>query len=259
MASLEELFSLRGKTALVTGASSGLGIEFARALAQAGADVALVARRRDRLDELASELSTLGVRAAAIAADLMVDADVLRAIDAAESTLAPIDILVNNAGTAPLGRAERYSREKWHSAMQLNLNAAWLLCQEVGKRMIARGEGGRIINVTSILAERANPLYYSVGYVASKAALANLTRQLATEWAKHRITVNAIAPAWFLTEMTELGFSQPEYRQRAESLTPLGRLGEPDEVRTALLFLAAPASTYVTGSTVYVDGGWTAW
>ena len=256
---LEQLFSLRGKTALVTGASSGLGVEFARALAGAGADVALVARRRERLEELAAELVGLGVRAAAIDADLTLDADVIRAATEAERALAPIDVLVNNAGIAPLGRAERWSAEKWGSVLQLNLTAAFRLCQEVGRRMIERGEGGRIINVTSILADGANPLYHSVGYAATKAALANLTRQLATEWAKHRITVNAIAPAWIVTEMTALGFAQPEYRQKAESLTPLGRLGKPHEVRSALLFLAAPASSYVTGSTVYVDGGWTAW
>jgi NAD(P)-dependent dehydrogenase (short-subunit alcohol dehydrogenase family) len=106
---------------------------------------------------------------------------------------------------------------------------------------------------------RANPLYTAIGYAATKAGLLNVTRQLAIEWAKHGIAVNAIAPAWFLTEMTELGFALPEHRAKAESLTPLGRLGEPRELRTALLFLASPASSYVTGSTVFVDGGWTAW
>ena len=259
MQTLEELFSLRGKAALVTGASSGLGVEFARALACAGASVALVARRAERLTELASELESSGVKSAAIPADLASDDEIPRAVAAAEAALGPIDVLVNNAGIAPIGRAERWSAEKWGSVLQLNLTAAFRLCQEVGRRMIERGGGGRIVNVTSILADGANSLYPSIGYVATKAALANLTRQLAVEWAKHGITVNAIAPAWFLTEMTELGFEQPEYRQKAHMLTPLGRLGDPPEVRTALLFLTSPASSYVTGSTVYVDGGWTAW
>jgi len=125
--------------------------------------------------------------------------------------------------------------------------------------MIARGQGGRIINVTSIFAALANSVYRSVGYVASKAGAENLTRQLAIEWAPHRITVNAIAPAWFPTEMTEGGLAKSGNRERMERGTPLARIGEPHEIWTAVLFLASPASSYVTGSVVHVDGGWAAW
>jgi NAD(P)-dependent dehydrogenase (short-subunit alcohol dehydrogenase family) len=259
MSKLEELFSLRGQVALVTGASAGLGVELARTLALAGADVALVARRREKLEELARELRDQGVRAAAVPANLTEDEQCAHAVDEAERSLGPVSILVNNAGIAPLGRAERHTREKWDRALALNLTAPFRLCQEVGRRLIERGQGGRIINVTSILSVRANPLYKAVGYAATKAGLLNVTRTLAVEWAVHGIAVNAIAPAWFLTEMTELGFAETEQREIAERRTPIGRLGEPCELRTALLFLASPASSYVTGSTVFVDGGWTAW
>jgi NAD(P)-dependent dehydrogenase (short-subunit alcohol dehydrogenase family) len=259
MSPLEQLFSLRGQVALVTGASSGLGTELARALALAGADVALVARRRERLEEIAQELRARGVASAAIAADLAHDGDCVRAVEEAEAALGPVSILVNNAGVAPLSRAEKHSREKWDRALTLNLTAPFRLAQEAGRRMIARGGGGRIINVTSIIAERANPLYNSVGYAASTAGLQNVTRQLAIEWARYGITVNALAPAWFVTEMTEQGFAEEEKRANAERRTPLGRLGEPRELHTALLFLTSPASTYVTGTTVFVDGGWSAW
>jgi len=259
MSKLDDLFSLRGQVALVTGASAGIGVDLARTLALAGADVALVARRRDRLEALAAELRGEGVRAAAVPADLMEDEQCAHAVAEAERALGPVSILVNNAGIAPLSRAERHARDKWDRALVLNLTAPFRLCQEVGRRLIERGARGRIVNVTSIIAVRANPLYASVGYAASKAGLMSVTRQLAIEWAKHGIAVNAIAPAWFLTEMTELGFAQEERREKAERLTPLGRLGEPKELQTALLFLASPASSYVTGSTVFVDGGWTAW
>lgn len=259
METLDDLFSLRGKVALVTGTSSGLGVELARALAIAGADVALVARRRDRLDALAGELRGDGVRAAAIAADLTEDADVARAVVEAEEQLGPVDVLVNNAGIALIGRSERYARDKWDATLRLNLTAAFLLAQEVGRRMIERKSGGRIVNVTSVISVGANPIYHGAGYSAAKAGLLNLTRQLAVEWAQHGITVNALAPGWFLTEMTESGFAQERFKGKAERMTPAGRLGDPRELRSALLFLTAPSSSFVTGTTVFVDGGWTAW
>jgi NAD(P)-dependent dehydrogenase (short-subunit alcohol dehydrogenase family) len=166
---------------------------------------------------------------------------------------------VNNAGVAPTGRAEHYSEEKWKSALDVNLSAVFAFCQVVGRSMISRGRGGRIINVTSIFGALANRVYRSVGYVASKAGAENLTRQLAIEWAPHRITVNAIAPAWFPTEMTEGGLAKPGNRERMEGGTPMARLGEPRELWTSVLFLASPLSSYVTGSVVHVDGGWAAW
>jgi 2-dehydro-3-deoxy-D-gluconate 5-dehydrogenase len=257
---LEALFSLRGHIGLVTGASSGLGVECARALAIGGADVALVARRAGRLSTLAKELSRdYGVRALPIAADITVEAELDRVVAETVAELGTIDILVNNAGIAPTGRAEKYSRADWDAALSLNVTAPMMLSQRVARHLIERKLPGRIINVTSILAYVGSAVYRLSGYTASKAALANLTRQLAVEWAPHGILVNAIAPGWIPTEATEPGIAKPGNRERMEALTPLGRLGKPDELRGAVIFLAGAASSYVTGSVVAVDGGYLSW
>lgn len=259
MAMIDDLFSLQGQVALVTGASSGLGAEFARTLAGAGAAVALVARRRDRLEEVAREIRATGARAEAIPCDLATDGECARAVREAEERLGVVSILVNNAGVAPISRAEKHAREKWENALRLNLTAPFLLAQEVARRLIESGRPGRVVNVTSVLAGRANPVYAAIGYVASKAGLENATRQMAMEWAKHGITVNAIAPGWFRTEMTEHGFAEAANVEKVLARTPMARLGDARELRTALLFLVSPASGFTTGTTVFVDGGWTAW
>ncbi len=179
MDSLEALFSLRGRVGLVTGASSGLGLECARALAIAGADVALVARRAERLESIASELSRdYGVKALGAAADITSEAELDRIIERTVAELGEIDILVNNAGIAPTGRAEKLSRQDWDAALSLNLTAPMMLSQRVARRLIERKRPGRIINVTSILAYVGSAVYRLSAYTASKAALANLTRQL---------------------------------------------------------------------------------
>ncbi len=260
MDSLEALFSLRGRVGLVTGASSGLGLECARALAIAGANVALVARRADRLKSIAAELARdYGVKAMPIAADITVEAELDRVIERTVAELGEIEILVNNAGIAPTGRAEKYSRQDWDAALSLNLTAPMMLSQKVARRLIERKRPGRIINITSILAHVGSAVYRLSAYTASKAALANLTRQLAIEWAPHGILVNAIAPGWIPTEATEAGIAKPGNRERMEALTPMGRLGRPDEIRGAVIFLAGAASSYVTGATVAVDGGYLSW
>ena len=259
---LEHLFSLKGQTALVTGGSSGLGVAMARALAKAGANVALLARRKDKLESTARELAELGVRTAAVAADVTDDRALEEAVAQAEQELGPISILVNAAGVSPLGRAERHSRDKWDQALAVNVTAVFLASQVVARRMIERGGPGRIIQISSVMARGANPVHKVVGYSASKGAVDNLTRQLAVEWAQYGITVNAIAPGYFPTEMTidpQLGEVRADQRERIEQLTPLGRLGTLEEIETAVLFLAAPASSYVTGVILPVDGGWTAW
>ncbi|MFZ0657771.1 MAG: SDR family oxidoreductase [Candidatus Binataceae bacterium] len=261
MDSLESLFSLHGRRALVTGASSGLGVECAIALAIAGADVALVARRADRVGKLAAEISkTYRVKAMGIGADVSLDADLDRAIAHANDAFGGvIDILVNNAGVSPTGRAENFKREDWDHALAVNLTAPMMLSQRVARALIAAKTPGRIINMASIYASVASSVYRLSAYTATKAALGNLTRQLAVEWAPHEILVNAIAPGWIPTEATEGGMAKAANRQRMETFTPLGRLGRPEEIRGAVVFLAGPASSYVTGAMLAVDGGYTAW
>jgi gluconate 5-dehydrogenase len=262
MAGIEELFGLRGKVALVAGASSGIGAEAARALAKAGADVGLVARREERLQHLAREIEKLGVRACAAPADVTVREEIQAAVERVEGELGPVGILVNSAGIAPLGRAEKHAREKWDAALGVNLTAAFELSQVVGERMIERGGGGRIIHVSSVMGAGANAVHSAVGYTATKHGLNGLVRQLAIEWARHGITVNALAPAYFPTEMTidpALGDVAEDQKQRMQRFTPMERLGRPGELETAIVFLAAPGSSFVTGAIVPVDGGWTAW
>jgi len=261
MDSLDSLFSIRGHRALVTGASSGLGVECAIALALAGADIALVARRADRVVKLAATLAREHrVKAAGIGADVSSDADLERAVAQAAAALGgEIDILVNNAGVSPTGRAENFRREDWDQAIAVNLTAPMMLSQRIARALIAAKKPGRIINMASIYASVASSVYRLSAYAATKAALANLTRQLAVEWAPHAILVNAIAPGWIPTEATEGGIAKAANRQRMEAFTPLGRLGRPEEIRGAVVFLAGPASSYVTGAMLAVDGGYTAW
>jgi len=259
MNSLESLFSLRGHVGLVTGASSGLGVECARALAIGGADVVLVARRAERLEEVADEMRKLGVRALPIAADVSVDAELDRIVATAAAELGEVDILVNNAGISPTGRAERITREAWDSTIAINLTAPMMLSQRVGRRLIEAKKPGRIINMGSIYSLIGSAVYRLVAYAAAKAALANVTRQLAIEWAGYGINVNALAPGWIPTEATEAGLTKAGNRERMEEFTPMGRLGRPEEIRGAIIFLASPAASYMTGAILSVDGGYTAW
>jgi NAD(P)-dependent dehydrogenase (short-subunit alcohol dehydrogenase family) len=260
MNSLNELFSLRGHVGIVTGASSGLGVECAHALALAGADVALAARRGDRLGPLAAEIEkSYRVRAIGVQTDITDDADLDRLVVTCTEKLGLPDILVNNAGISPTGRAENLPRATWDDAMATNLTAPMMLAQRVARGLIEAKKPGRIINMTSIYGIVASSIYRLSAYTATKAGLANLTRQLAVEWAQYGILVNAIAPGWIPTEATEGGMAKPQNRERMERSTPLGRLGLPGEIRGAVIFLASPASSYVTGTVLSIDGGYASW
>lgn len=260
MTTLADIFGLAGHRAVVTGASSGLGVEFAEALAIAGADVAVVARRADRLAEVARRLEAHGVRAAAVPGDLTDFAAIPSIVDRCEQALGPIDILVNNAGMHDPVRAEKTTLERWTRLLDINLSAAFLLCQEFARRRFQQSGSGRIVNVGSIFGAVASSTPGSASYAASKGAIGMLTRQLAIEWGKRGITINVIAPGFFPTELNAENFERrPEIRERVESFIPLERLGRPGELTAALLFLVSPAASYVTGTTVFVDGGYTAW
>lgn len=249
------LFRLDGQVAIVTGASSGLGDRFARVLHAAGAHVVLAARRAERLDALAGEL---GERVSAVPSDLTVLEDRERLVDVALGVTGRIDVLINNAGVSDPTPAEAETLEHFLSTMDLNVVAPFHLCQLVGRRMLAEGTGS-IVNVASILGLVAASPMKDASYCSSKGALVNLTRQLGCEWGRKGVRVNALAPGWFPSEMTQADmFDDDGGAQFVVRNTPMGRAGHIDELDGALLFLAGPASSYVTGQVLAVDGGWTA-
>lgn len=258
---LHGLFGLKGYTAVVTGASAGLGVEFSHAVASAGARLVLTARRRERLEALADELRVAyGTECLTVVADLGRANDRERLFESIDASFGgSVDVLINNAGIAPTGRAEKQWPEAWTEALELNLNAAFHCCLLARVRMRREGRAARIINISSIFGHLGSSLFRLSAYAASKGAIENLTRQLAVEWASEGITVNAIAPAWFPTEMTAESIEKAGVEERMGAGCPLGRMGRPSELRTACLFLAAPASSYVTGTIVPVDGGYSAW
>jgi len=250
--SISELFDISGKTAVVTGASSGLGQRMARVFHGAGATVVIGARRLEKLEELASEL---GERIIPVACDVGNDADCEMLISAANDT-GSLDILVNSAGTCDVGPAEHQSTSQFRHVIDINLNATFVLAKLAAQTMLEKG-GGSIINISSALGIVASSPIAQAGYCASKGGLLNLTRELAAQWASRGVRVNAIAPGWFLSEMTDDMFADKRGMAFIERGCPIGRAGDPDELDGALLFLASSASSYVIGQTISVDGGWT--
>lgn len=248
--------ALSGKTAVVTGASSGLGQTFARALALAGANVVVAARRVDRLDALARDLSGRGVGALPIACDVGDPASVEATIDAACRQFGRVDVMVCNAGVvADSGFApEKVPPAMFEQTIRVNLLGVWYCCQQAGSRMLADGRGGSIINLASIAGMRGVE-DFPPAYQASKAAVINLTRSLACSWASRGVRVNALAPGWFPSEMTDQAFAIPSFKAWAANSAPMQRVGDPEELVGALMFLATDASSFVTGQTIVVDGG----
>jgi NAD(P)-dependent dehydrogenase (short-subunit alcohol dehydrogenase family) len=251
---MSKRFDLSGKVALVTGASSGLGVHFARTLASAGASVAIAARRADRLASLQAELQNAGNKAAAVALDVQSAKSVSAAFDAAEAALGAIDIVVNNAGISIVKPALDMPEEDWDAVVDTNLRGAWLVAQTAAKRWVAAKRPGIIVNIASILGLRT--IGQVAPYNASKAGLIHLTRVLAMEWARHNIRVNAICPGYIETEMNSDFWKTPGGQRLIERI-PQRRIGQPEHLDGALLLLASEAGSFMTGSVLTVDGGHT--
>jgi NAD(P)-dependent dehydrogenase (short-subunit alcohol dehydrogenase family) len=255
MAHDASLFDITGKTAVVTGASSGLGVAFASILAERGANVVPAARRTERLMQVAEQISQAGGTTLPQTCDVTDPDQVQAMVDTAVQRLGRVDILVNNAGViADAGMPEQVRHEAFEQTVRVNLLGVWYCCQEVGRRMLQDGKGGSISNIASV-AGLGGQHNYPVAYMATKAAVLNLTRTLACSWADRGVRVNAIAPGWFPSEMTESYLALPPLLARVKNQTPMGRIGDPKELAGALLLLASDASSFITGHILAVDGG----
>ena len=251
------MYELNGKIAVVTGASSGLGADAARAYAQAGASVALLARRTERLEALAEELGKNGTDALAVHCDVRCEDDVESAIDAVMDRFGRIDILLNNAGVAVRGGVDTLTEEEWNLSMDTNVRGIYLMCKHVVLHMIEQ-EYGKIVNVASVNAVIADKqdVFIRHGYNTSKSAVLGLTRGMAASYGKHNITVNAVGPGLFESEMTaDTLFKNEQFLQGYSMQCPLNRPGAKGEVSGPVLFFSSDASSYVTGEFIIIDGG----
>jgi NAD(P)-dependent dehydrogenase (short-subunit alcohol dehydrogenase family) len=255
--SVLDSFRLEGRSALVTGGASGLGRVIATALSEAGARVAIASRTRENCERTASEIAQVtGGRTCAFSANVTMASDVERLVTEIEDTIGAVDILVNNAGINIRGPVDQLTEADWDAVVDTNLKGPFLCARAVGPAMARRG-WGRIINLASILGVVALP--GRAPYASAKAGIINLTRVLALEWAGTGVTVNALCPGVFGTEMNRQLLDDPVKYQEFVRRIPMGRWGELHELAGAALFLATDASSYVTGSCLFVDGGWTAW
>jgi NAD(P)-dependent dehydrogenase (short-subunit alcohol dehydrogenase family) len=254
---VRQLFDLSGRVAIVTGGSVGLGRQMAEGLAEMGANVVLCARRKERCEQAAEQLRQLGVETLALACDVSNPANVQEMVSAAGSRFGRIDILVNNAGTSWGAPVEDMRLEHWNKVIQTNLTGTFLCSQAVGKVMLQQGRG-KIINVASVAGLKgASPELQAIGYHASKGGVISFTKDLACKWAVHNIQVNAIAPGWFPTHMSN--WVLEHHKQFFLERIPQRRFGGDHDLKGAAVFLASEASAYVTGHVLVVDGGQTAW
>jgi 2-deoxy-D-gluconate 3-dehydrogenase len=248
--SILDLFRLDGRVALITGAASGLGASIATALAQAGAQVAVHGNRRPAIDTA----NAIGASAAAFQADLADTTGAEKLFAEVKQRFGRVDILVNNAGTIHRDAAEDFKLEDWQRVLQVNLTSVFQLSQLVGRDLLTRNSGGKIINIASLLSFQGG--IRVPAYSASKGGVAQLTKALANEWAVHNIQVNAIAPGYFATTNTEALQADPVRNRQILERIPAGRWGKPEDLAGAAVYLASAASDYVTGTVLTVDGGW---
>ena len=246
-------FNLKGRTAVVTGSTRGLGRAFAKALAEAGADLVIVGRDAAAAGEVEQELAAAGGRSVTVLGDVTVRADVERMLERAVEAFGRVDVLVNNAGTCIHKPAVEVTDAEWREVMSVNLDGLWIASQVFGRHMIESG-GGSIVNVGSMSASIVNRPQWQPAYNASKAAVHHLTRSLAAEWAPSNVRVNAIAPGYMHTDMAPV--HEPQYQRYWIEDAPQQRAGEPDELGPAIVFLASDASSFMTGSVLTIDGGY---
>lgn len=249
---LDKWFGLSGKCALVVGASQGLGREIALALAQAGADVAGAARHQEKLEGLAQEIGALGRRALSLPMDVTQEEQVVAMARQLAEAWSRVDILVYSAGTLRAKPTLDSTLADWHQTLDINLTGAFLVCREVGQLMRQQG-GGRIILISSAFGDRVLPQV--LPYVVSKGGLQQMVRNLAFEWARYGIRVNGVAPGYFHTEMPGPALADPATREAILRRIPLRRVGQPPEIGPLIVYLAAPASDFMTGEVIRIDGG----
>lgn len=247
-----DIFSLANKRALVTGSSQGIGLAIAEGLGRAGANVVLNGRDKAKLLQAQKDLQGKGIAAAASAFDVTIESEVEQAVEAIAREQGPIDILVNNAGMQFRTPLEDFPLEKWRELMRVNVESAFIVGKAVAKGMIARRQG-KIINISSVQSELGRPTI--APYTATKGAIKMLTKGMCADWAKHNIQVNAIGPGYFKTPLNQALVDNPEFSTWLEKRTPAGRWGTTDELIGAAVFLASPASSFVNGHILYVDGG----
>jgi gluconate 5-dehydrogenase len=256
MRTIQQLFDLSGKTALITGGSRGLGLQIAEALGEQGAKIVLSSRKQSELEVAVDHLKQLGIEASAVAADLSKDNAVGNLLDESLKRLGQIDILVNNAGATWGAPAEDHPIEAWDKVMNLNMRSIFLLSQAVGKQSMIPRRSGRIVNIASIAGLFGNGpgLLQTIAYNTSKGALVNFTRTLAGEWGRYGITVNAIAPGFFPSKMTK-GVLDQFGEENLARLAPLQRIGDDEDLKGAALLFASDAGKHITGQILAVDGG----
>jgi gluconate 5-dehydrogenase len=246
------LFDLTGRTALITGASRGIGYAIAEALSQAGARVVLNARSQAGLDDAAHALRGAGASVALSRFDVTDPAQVTAAVDAIEGTVGPLDILVNNAGIQRRAPLEKFDDRDWRELMATNLDSVYYVSKAVARHMIARGRG-KVINIGSVQCELARPTI--APYTASKGAIKNLTKGMCADWARYGLQINAIGPGYFATPLNKALVEDPVFDEWLRKRTPAGRWGKLEDLHGAVVFLASSAADFVNGHTLYVDGG----